>query len=147
MTQKESFYRGEALGSFQFQLPANTYNLTRTLLHQSDGACVFVPIRSMQFMSVIDHEEVIFIYMHRRTMIEFSWRHFKPNTRESLKDPVPYELVYYDKQALETMQRIQGEFHKYAHQLYEKNQKDMLLNQTNKEKVTPFISDRKQTDS
>ncbi|MEE9328387.1 MAG: hypothetical protein V3U71_13960 [Cocleimonas sp.] len=48
---------------------------------------MFVPIRSMQYMAVIDREEVIFVYAHRREVIEFTWRRFNPQERNSLEDP------------------------------------------------------------
>ena len=93
----------------------------RTLFHQCAQPCLFIPIRSMQYQAIVDDKEVAFVYAHRRSHIEFSWRHFQPQLRESLNDPVSYEFVYYDKQALETMQRIQSEFHKFTHQLYERS--------------------------
>ncbi len=112
----ESFYTGDVLGVEARLLPANTYNVMRTVFHQCGRSCVFVPVRSMQYQAVIDEYGVVFVYIHRRSMVEFAWRNFKPQQRESLEDPVPYEFVYYDEQAQESMQRMQGEFHKYIHQ-------------------------------
>lgn len=116
----EYFKTGEILGIQQRSLPANTYNMMRTLFHQCGRSCLFVPIRSMQYQAVIDNNEVVFVYAHRRSHIEFAWRRFKPQLREGLDDSVPFEFVFYDQQALETMQRMQGEFHKFSHQLYER---------------------------
>lgn len=120
MRQIESFVRGEALGSEQRLLPAAVYNEMILLFHRRAGSCLFVPIRSMQYMAVIDNEEVIFVDSQRRTTIEFSWQKFTPQTRSSLDDPVTYEFVYYNKKALETMKRAQVEFAKFIHQMNER---------------------------
>ena len=61
MGQKEVFYRGKKIGHEDRMLPAVTYNAMRLLIDYSDESSVFLPIRSMQYMAVIDHEEVIFV--------------------------------------------------------------------------------------
>lgn len=111
MRRIETFYRGEAVASQQKLLPANTYNILKLLLGLSDRDCVFVPVRPIQYMAVIDKEEVIFIdAMSSRCSIEFSWREFCPQLRKGLADPVHYKLVYYSEKALENLQRAQQEF-------------------------------------
>jgi len=133
----EYFQIDPILGTEKRQLPAATYNLMRTLFHQCNHSCLFVPVRSVQYQAIIDETEVAFVYAHRRSHIEFSWRHFKPQLRESLNDPVPYEFVYYDQKALETMQRMQGEFHLFAQQMYERNH-DQNLDAFSHEKIIDF---------
>ena len=125
----EYFSTGEVLGVQQRLLPSSSYNVMRTLFHQCDGSCVFVPVRSMQYQAIIDENEVVFVYAHRRTTIEFAWRDFKPQYRESLESPVPYEFVYYDEQALDTMQRMQGEFLKFANLLNQRKHEKRLCQQ------------------
>jgi len=117
MSRFESFHRGEKLGFVPKLLPSATYNEMILLFHGSGKSCLFVPIRSMQYMAVIDHEEVIFVDSQRRQLIEFTWRKFAPQTRNSLDDPVPYEFEYYDERALETVVRMQIEFSKFIHQM------------------------------
>ena len=113
MGQKEVFYRGKKIGHEDRMLPAVTYNAMRLLFDYSDESCVFLPIRSMQYMAVIDHEEVIFVDgLSAKKYVELAWRHFKPQQRNSLTDPVPYRFSYYDEKALETMKRVQWEFNK-----------------------------------
>jgi hypothetical protein len=109
---EETFFRSSERRREKRTLPAATYNLAHTLLHQSSTGCVFVPIRSMQYMAVIDREEFIFVDREGARMIEISWQKFDPHQRTSLDDPVPYEAVYYGEKAEETMKRLQGEFHK-----------------------------------
>ncbi len=121
MQKKESFNRGEALGHKARMLPAETYNAMRLLLDYSDASCVFVPIRSMQYMAVIDQEEVIFVdAVSARRSIEFSWQQFKPQQRSSLTEPVAYRFTYYDVKAIETIKRAQGEFNRFVQQMIDR---------------------------
>lgn len=113
---KEIFGRRQAVAATDRALPSDTYNAMRLLLDYSDDSCVFVPIRSMQYMAVIDHEEVIFVdAISARRLVEFSWQDFRPQDRNSLTEPVLYRFVCYDEKAEETMKRAQVEFSKSVH--------------------------------
>lgn len=107
---EETFYRPPAVAQEPRTLPAETYNLSRLLLARARHPCAFVPIRAMQFLAVIDAEEIIFVDREGRRMIDIAWRDFRPQTRTALTDPVPYRAVYYTGTARQTMQRLQGEF-------------------------------------
>ncbi|MBK8453758.1 MAG: hypothetical protein WAQ53_13040 [Thiofilum sp.] len=120
MPQYESFYRGKPLGAEPRTLPAEHYNALRLLLDFSGKPCVFVPIRTLQYMAVIDHEEVIFVDSQVKVDIEFAWRYFRPQVRSSLTEPVPYLFEYYEAQALETMKRAQVEFYQHVQLLAER---------------------------
>lgn len=110
MIVKESFRRGAALASEARQLPAPIYNRIRLLLSRSDTGCVFVPIRNLQYQAVIDAEEIIFVDGLGPRMVEVAWQGFRPQTRETLDDPVPYQLVTYGPRGVELVARLQGEF-------------------------------------
>ena len=92
------------------QLPAALYNIAYLLLEHSPNGVVFVPIRSMQFLAVIDREEIIFLDAERKSLVDIAWQHFRPQLRDSLTDPVPYEAVYYSRNGQETMGRLLVEF-------------------------------------
>jgi hypothetical protein len=117
---EESFYRDAEIAREASSLPAATYNLAHTLLAQSGHSCLFVPIRSMQYMAVIDHEEIIFVDREGARMIELAWQHFSPQARAALDEAVPYELVYYMEKGRETMKRLAVEFYKALLQLADK---------------------------
>jgi hypothetical protein len=107
----ETFERGDALARIETALPAITYNLTRILLAESERDCVFVPIRPMQYMAVIDREEIIFVDSQYKRWIEVAWRGFHPGDRASLDRPVAYQAVYYTPEGAELQRRLQAEFH------------------------------------
>ncbi len=112
MIVEETFYRPEELGREARALPAETYNLAHLLLARAANGCVFVPIRAMQFLAVLDGEEFIFVDREGRRRIDVAWQNFHPGVRNALDEPVAYEAVYYHEQARETMKRLQAEFNK-----------------------------------
>jgi hypothetical protein len=102
-------------------LPAETYNLAHLLLRRATGGCLFVPIRSMQFLAVVDGEEFIFVDREGKRMIELAWQRFAPQARQSLDQPVAYEAVFYSPAGADIMRRIQGEFYKALRDLEQKS--------------------------
>lgn len=104
-----TIYRYPALAHEPRQLPAATYNLAHTLLSRSAGV-VFVPIRSMQFLAIIDAEEIVFVDHLQKSLAVLAWRNFRPQARTALDDPVPYEAVFYREDGADIMRRLQAEF-------------------------------------
>src|SRR5512143_3861845 len=111
MHMEEHFYREQEIARMPAYLSAATYNLAHTLLARA-GKCLFVPIRSMQYLAVLDAEEFIFVDSQNRAWVELAWQHFRPQARASLDERVPFEVVHYLPQAAETMKRLPGEFHR-----------------------------------
>jgi hypothetical protein len=109
--EPESFEREKALARMTMALPAATYNLTRILLAASERDCVFVPIRGMQYLAVVDAEEIIFVDSQYKRWVEVAWQDFKPQARAALDEPVAYEAVFYSPEGSATQRRLQGEFH------------------------------------
>ena len=108
---EERFYREHEIARLPDFLPAATYNLAHILLARA-GSCLFVPIRSLQYMAVLDAEEFIFVDSQNKAWVELAWQHFRPQARSALEERVPFEVVHYLPQAAETMKRLPGEFHK-----------------------------------
>jgi len=120
MIVEETFYRPAELSREARTLPAEIYNLAHRLLKRTASDCLFVPLRGLQFLAVLDADEVIFVDREGRRLIELAWQRFVPQTRRSLEDPVPYEAVYYSPAATEVMRRVQGEFYKALRELEQK---------------------------
>jgi hypothetical protein len=117
---EERFYREQEIARLPDFLPAATYNLAHTLLARA-GKCLFVPIRSMQYMAVLDAEEFIFVDSQNRAWIELAWQHFRPQARSALDERVPFEVVHYLPKAAETMKRLPAEFHQALKVLAERD--------------------------
>lgn len=91
-------------------LPASTYNLACRLLARCNTKHLFVPIRSMQYLAILDKEEFVFIDGERKCWIDIAWLNFKSQHRTELSQPIAYEVVYYRENQAETMLRLQKEF-------------------------------------
>lgn len=103
-------YRSHEVARESRHLPAATYNLAVTLLARSDGHCLFVPIRSLQYLAIVDAEEFVFVDGASKCRIEIAWQDFRPEERVSLEDPVRYEAVHYHQETNLLMSRLQTEF-------------------------------------
>ncbi len=114
-----TIYRDDPIGRETRSLPATTYNLSRTLLAHAGGA-LFVPVRSMQFLVIVDREEIVFVDHLHKELAVISWQRFRPGDRESLEDPVSFDALYYREDAQGLMLRMQSEFHRALVQLEER---------------------------
>jgi hypothetical protein len=109
--EPESFEREKALMRVAMTLPAASYNLTRILLAASEARCVFVPLRGMQYLAVVDADEIIFVDSQHKRWVEVAWQDFKPQARAALDEPVAYHAVFYTPDGGETQLRLQAELH------------------------------------
>jgi hypothetical protein len=127
----ETFFRPEALACERLTIPAPLYNQCRLMLSRCQYEHIFVPVRSMQIQAVIDKEEVLFVdnlaYAVRDgeggKLIRLAWRFRLELERESLSEPAPIDLIYYDDKARELHTRLVGDF-KHALDLLEARSKE-----------------------
>lgn len=117
-------YRDREIANQPCFLPAVTYNLAHTLLARSAGQCLFIPIRSMQYLAILDKEEIVFLDGERKCWIDIAWRDFRPQKRTSLDQPVPYLAVYYRTDAAQLMARLQAELPRALKVMAEKGRFD-----------------------
>jgi hypothetical protein len=120
MSSRETFFRSRELKRESRMLPAETYNLAKILRFHSGEANLFVPIRSLLYLAVVDDDEIVFLdgtVSHNNVLL--AWQRFRPQERKGLSEPLPYETVYYADEVLGIMPRLQGEFHKALQQIEE----------------------------
>lgn len=103
-------YRDRELAREARKLPATTYNLVQTLLARCPSGNLFIPIRSMQYLAIADIEEIVFLDGARKCWVDIAWRHFHPQARSALHEPVTYDACYYTAEAAQQMNQLQGEF-------------------------------------
>jgi len=99
-------YRDQELRCETRHLPAATYNQALTLLARSATGNLFVPIRAMQYLAILDHEEWVFLDGERKCWVDIAWRQFRPQARASLEEPVQYEAAFYHANAGDLMVRL-----------------------------------------
>ena len=113
-------YRDSEIAREGRHLPGATYNLAITLLARSNSDCLFVPIRSLQYLAILDAEEFVFVDGTSKCRIDIAWRNFRPMERNTLDAPVSYEAVYYLPDTAMLMARLQTEFPSALHSLADK---------------------------
>lgn len=117
-------YRGTESARESRFLPAKIYNLAHSLLSRSPSGCLFVPIRTMQYLAILDEEEFIFLDGERKCWIDIAWQAFRPQTRSSLNEPVPYRAVFYTTEAAQLMTRLLAELPRALNDLAAKGRCD-----------------------
>jgi len=116
----EVFFLPEPVQRETTRIPAQLYNRCRLLLARCAEPYIFVPIRRMQYLAVIDADEVIFVdsqaYAVRNgeggRIIMSSWRFAAAGSRTALHEPVAAEVLYHHPRALDLRNRLLGEFDK-----------------------------------
>ena len=117
-------YRDQEVSHESRYLPALTYNLAITLLARSATRELFVPIRAMQYLAILDAEEFVFLDGERKCWIDIAWRNFRSQARTSLDQRVEYDAVYYRHGQAAIMARLQTEFPRALQALAGKAQPD-----------------------
>ena len=114
----ETFFLPKEVNRTNWTTSADTYNLYRSLFIRNKNKPVFVPIRTMQFMAILDQHEIVFVdsqsyavsgYVGGR-MILLAWQYNQLNDRDSLDKPVPCEVVSYEQDNGEIQIRLVTEF-------------------------------------
>ncbi len=114
----ETFVRLPEVERIPWTLPARHYNRCRLFLARSDNDCVFIPIRTMQYMGVVDREEIVFVDSQgghvrhgaeRGRPILISWQPRAAGERASLEAGVPCEVVYYRRGLDDIQRRLESE--------------------------------------
>ncbi|HNC40603.1 MAG TPA: hypothetical protein PK522_02330 [Nitrosomonas sp.] len=103
-------YRSQEIKREVRLLPATTYNLACQLITRCTTDHLFVPIRAMQYLAILDKKEFVFIDGERKCWVDIAWQNFQTQNRTSLDQPVAYEVVYYRENQEELMLRLQKEF-------------------------------------
>lgn len=118
-----SFDCGEEIDREARQLPVEHYKKILLLFSRSKSENLFIPIRGMQYLAIIDKEEIAFVDGLGRRCIELVWRDFHHGEREDLGSPVGYTCVYYEEKGRKAMARLQGEFLKALELMQERQPK------------------------
>lgn len=111
-----TLYREDPILRETRHLPADVYNLAHLLLAraiQSGGRpCVFVPIRSMQYLAVIDQDEIVFVDRELPSQVQIAWQAFHRQERNALNERIEFEAAFYTQESLGIMVRLMDEFPK-----------------------------------
>ncbi len=113
-----SFFTPDAFFCQRDSILSKTYNLAQVLLNRSRTGHVFVPIRSMQYLAVIEKDAFWFVdsmaYAVRNhqggRLVRLSWHPLLgPGQRDDLSKPMDCHVIFYGKDTLNILQRLRGE--------------------------------------
>ena len=114
----ETFFLPPEFDQQAWSVPSQIYNRYRSLLSKSVSGHVFVPIRSMQFLAVMDKDEIVFVDSlsyavsgnEGGRLIVIAWKFDGKHDRAALTDPVPCKIVYYNRKAQDMQLRLVQDF-------------------------------------
>jgi hypothetical protein len=130
----ETFFLASEVDRQEWSVPAEIYNRYRSLLTRNQVGNVFVPIRGMQFMAVLDHDEIVFVDSQSYAvsgdeggrLILIAWKFAASHERNALGDPVPCEVVFYGAKNDDTQLRLVSEF-RQSMELIDRRYRDKQL--------------------
>lgn len=114
----ETFFLPKEVERRQWSVPADIYNQYRALQRRNQTTHVFVPIRTMQFMAVLDDNEIVFVDSQSYAvskdqggrLILIVWKFAESIDRDALTEPVPCEVVFYEQINSDLQLRLITEF-------------------------------------
>jgi hypothetical protein len=144
----EVFFRPPEVARLSSALPAELHCAMQRLLARSRTGCVFVPIRSMQYIGVVDRTEIVFVDSQAYAfqgeqggrLIVIAWQPCPVPGRASLAEPVPCEVVFYAPGFADVQRRLVGEL-KRALQDLEQRTRDAEL-PAQGARILPFVRPR-----
>lgn len=115
----QSFFTPDEFSCQQDRLLSSTYNLAHVLLNRCQSNHLFIPIRSMQYLAIIERDSFWFVdsmaYAVRGEeggrLITVSWHPLlNAGQRDSLGQHMDCRVIYYGGDMSEIQTRLRGEF-------------------------------------
>ncbi|VAW51663.1 hypothetical protein MNBD_GAMMA06-368 [hydrothermal vent metagenome] len=130
----QSFFTPDEFSCRQTRLLSKTYNLAHVLLNRSESSHLFVPVRSLQYLAIIEKNTFWFVdslaYAVRGDeggrLIRVSWHPLiTAHEREGLTQNMDCKVVFYGEDMSEIQNRLSGEFYQSMLQIDQRH-RDML---------------------
>jgi len=130
----ETFFLPNEVDRRDWLVPSVIYNLYHSLQMRCETGHVFVPIRTLQFMAVLDKNEIVFVdsqsYATSKNeggrLILIAWKFPVSHDRDALTDPMPCEIIFYEKKSNDLQLRLVSEF-RQAMELIDQRYRDRKI--------------------
>ena len=135
----QSFFTPDEFFCQKTRLLSRTYNLAHILLNRSQSSHLFIPIRSMQYLAIIEKNAFWFVdslaYAVRNDeggrLIRVSWQPLiNASQRDSLTQHMDCRVVFYGEDMSEIQNRLNSEFYQ-AMSLIDQRHRDSLIGDGN----------------
>ena len=133
----QSFFTPDEFSCQSSHILANTYNLAHTLLNRSQSDHLFIPIRSLQYIAIIENDAFWFVdslaYAVRGEvggrLIRISWHPLvKANQRDDLTQHVDSKVVFYGNDMQEIQTRLINEFYQAMLLIDQRHRESLITN-------------------
>lgn len=134
----QSFFTPDEFLCEQSRLYSQTYNLAHVLLNRSESDHIFVPIRTMQYLAIIEQNTFWFVdslaYAVRGDeggrIVRVSWHPVNSaNERESLTQNMDCRVIFYGRDMHDIQTRLSVEFYK-AMQLVDQHHRETIITES-----------------
>ncbi|HED33824.1 MAG TPA: hypothetical protein ENJ08_06350 [Gammaproteobacteria bacterium] len=135
----QTFFTPEAFFCQQTRLLSKTYNLAHVLLKRSQSDHLFIPIRALQYLAIIEKNTFWFVdsqaYAVRDDeggrLIRVSWHPFMDaGQRDSLIQHIDCRVIFYGEDMNDIQKRLNSEFYQ-AMLLIDQRHRDSLVVERN----------------
>ncbi|MBT4836175.1 MAG: hypothetical protein HON94_02390 [Methylococcales bacterium] len=133
----QSFFTPDEFFCKKTQVLSQTYNLAHILLNRSQSKHIFVPIRSMQYLAIVEKNTFWFVdslaYAVRKNeggrLIRISWHPLlKVNQREGLTQNMECRVVFYGEDMEHIQNRLNSEFYQSMLQIDQRHRSSINTN-------------------
>lgn len=116
----QSFFTPDEFSRHESRLLSQTYNLAHVLLNRSESNHLFIPIRSLQYLAIIEKNAFWFVdsmaYAVRGDeggrLIRVSWHPLiSAHEREGLTQNMDCQVIFYGEDMSEIQKRLNSEFY------------------------------------
>jgi hypothetical protein len=143
----QSFFTPDAFFCQKTRLLSQTYNLAHVLLNRSQSSHLFVPVRSLQYLAIIEKDAFWFVdsqaYAVRGDeggrLIRISWHPLlHASQREGLTQNMDCRVIFYGEDMSEIQNRLNNEFYQAMQQIDQRHRE--TLNTDCKVSILPLRS-------
>lgn len=133
----QSFFTPDEFSSQESRIASATYNLAHVLFNRSHSSHLFIPIRSLQYLAIIEKDAFWFVdsmaYAVREDeggrLIKISWHPLiTANKREGLTQHMDCRVVFYGEDMSETQTRLNSEFYQAMLQIDQRHRDSLSSN-------------------
>jgi len=119
--ETQSFFTPDEFSCQQSKILSKAYNLAHVLLHRSESDHLFIPVRSLQYLAIIEKNAFWFVdslaYAVRGDeggrLIRISWHPIidANHHREGLNQNIDCRVIFYGKDMADIQTRLNNEFY------------------------------------
>jgi hypothetical protein len=131
----QSFFMPDEFFCLKTRLTSQVYNLAHVLLKRSQSDHLFIPVRSMQYLAVIEKTAFWFVdslaYAVRGDeggrLIRVSWHPLiNSNQREGLTQHMDCQVIFYGGDMSDIQNRLNSEFYQAMLQIDQRHRDSMM---------------------